>query len=386
MYALVIGASDESIYAINKAQEMGYKVIAFDGDENATGLKIADESFVVDIRKPELIYNIIDELDISIKETVVLPVPIGRYLITTGSVNDHYKLFGPGLKSTELCTDKWLFHNTLNAEGLRNARCQLIKAGEKCDDNYIFPVIVKPRFGAGSREVVRISNDKEWIETSKRFPFDEDFIIEDSVLGIEYGLDGIIVDGKFELVLLRKKIITPPPYRQCVGYISVNNNSEIVCKTKQYLSQIIPLMELKNSIIHADIIDNNGELFMIEMSARPSGHRLHNIFTPMVTGVDLIESFLRLSSGADILINPRQHEDYVMIHYFDIEKEIKRIPSSEEMIEKYDLLDYQCNMSIGEICKIKDGHTLMKRGYFIIKDSNENSLIDRANSLLSEYI
>ena len=85
MYALVIGASSESVYAINRARSYGMKVLAFDGDKGAEGLKYADESFVVDIRDPEKIYSIIDRKRIHPEEMVVLPVPIGRYLIRSSS-------------------------------------------------------------------------------------------------------------------------------------------------------------------------------------------------------------------------------------------------------------------------------------------------------------
>lgn len=57
--ALVIGASSESVFAINEAKKAGLKVVAFDGNKDAIGLKLADVSYVVDIRDPK---NIIEKL------------------------------------------------------------------------------------------------------------------------------------------------------------------------------------------------------------------------------------------------------------------------------------------------------------------------------------
>lgn len=85
MYGIVIGASDEAIYAIKKAQSKGITVLAFDGDEHAAGLQYADEAFVVDIRDVNNIIKVIDEKGIQPKDMFVLPVPIGRYLISTGA-------------------------------------------------------------------------------------------------------------------------------------------------------------------------------------------------------------------------------------------------------------------------------------------------------------
>lgn len=108
--ALVIGASSESVFAINEAKKAGLKVVAFDGNKDAIGLKLADVSYVVDIRDPK---NIIEKLIGGYEPITILPVPIGRYLITTGSINDYYKLDGVSYKAADLCTDKLLFHKKL---------------------------------------------------------------------------------------------------------------------------------------------------------------------------------------------------------------------------------------------------------------------------------
>ncbi|EEO2697031.1 TPA: hypothetical protein RPW02_001062, partial [Campylobacter fetus subsp. venerealis] len=109
--ALVIGASSESVFAINEAKKAGLKVVAFDGNKDAIGLRLADVSYVVDIRDPK---NIIEKLTGGGYEPItILPVPIGRYLITTGSINDYYKLGGVSYKAADLCTDKLLFHKKL---------------------------------------------------------------------------------------------------------------------------------------------------------------------------------------------------------------------------------------------------------------------------------
>lgn len=118
---LLIGASSESLFAISEAQKQGLKVVAFDGNKDAPGLKYADFSFVCDIKEPKNIINIVSTH--GFKPICVLPVPIGRYLITTGAINDHYNFRGGGkrvlggFKQCDICTDKLAFHKALNANG-----------------------------------------------------------------------------------------------------------------------------------------------------------------------------------------------------------------------------------------------------------------------------
>ena len=122
---LWIGAGKESVFGIKEAQKAGYYVIAFDGNENAEGLKYADEKYVEDIKQTKSIINKLADR----KPEVVIPVPIGRYLTTTGIINDYYHLKGCSKLSCNLCTDKYLFHIKTSKNKLRDAICNLIPAG-----------------------------------------------------------------------------------------------------------------------------------------------------------------------------------------------------------------------------------------------------------------
>lgn len=398
MFGIVIGASSESIFAICQAKKMGLTVLAFDGDKQAPGLEAADEAYVVDIRKPEKIYEILDEKGITRENAMVLPVPIGRYLITAGAVNDHYGFVGLSEQSANLCTDKYLFHQLLFNSSLRSVDCQLLKCGETPKEEPLYPSIVKPRFGAGSRGVWQIDNKKQWEEFAAQTPFQEDYVIETLVEGTEYGVDAMVVEEKFHLVLLRKKMLTPPPARQCVGYYSVLEPEEetwrvVVCN---YLEKISKVLGLTNTVLHADIIRREGDApFVIELSARPSGHRLHDVFTPLATGVNMIESYIRLiqeklgvdGEKTERKEEKREGEESYLIHYFDMEDcEITKIPTEEKLRKKYPLVEYECHLNMGYQGKVVDGHSVMGRGYFILKGKNEEELVELSKRFLKEYI
>ena len=386
--AIVIGASKESIHAIKVAKRKGMYVSAFDGSENAEGLKYSDESFVLDIRDYRKIINVLDKKQFDPVDMVILPVPIGRYLISVGEINDHYGLFGPSKRTAEICTDKWIFHKTLTEKGLRDVECHLVSTVDVFSEMDHFPMILKPRYGSGSRGVILISNEREWKKARDEYTFDEDYVVEEAVDGTEYGIDGLVFEGQFINILIRKKIITPPPYRQCVGYISVKKtgNEAFYGVVQSYMESIISVIGMKNAVLHSDIIMNDDSPFVIELSARPSGHRLHDVFTPLVTGVDMIESFIEFANDGNIMCVPRQDDDYYLIRYFDMENEIQRIPDEQYLIKKYKLIEYVCNLEIGETKKIKDGHSLMERGYFILKGKDEGRLCEKADELLMEFI
>ena len=385
MNAAVIGASSESIYAIKKAQDLGLKVTALDGDKNAPGLRYADESFVVDIRDNDKVAAVLDAR----VPDVILPVPIGRYLISTGAMNDRYGLKGVRFKSADLCTDKYAFHKCLYDKGLRNTELTLFSAGSDTVDEaaLTFPLVAKPRYGSGSRGVEIFSDITAFkIDFLSLAPFDEDYILENCIPGREYGVDGIYVDGSFDLILLREKDITPPPYRQCIAYYSIPGTSDFSKKVSDLVQAAGNALGLRDCVMHADIIRTNDDVpFIIELSPRPSGHNLHNLFTPLAGGVDEVETFIRSALGMEYKLTPSVREA-MMIGYFNMEGLVRSVPDEYYLRSKYPIAEYSCSLVKGdELRTVTDGHSLMGRGFYILKASGREELENLSKALKAEF-
>lgn len=384
--AIVIGASNESIYAIQSAKNLGLTVYAFDGNENAQGLQYADKAFVVDIRDYK---NVVKELKDE-KPNIVLPVPIGRCLVTSGQLNDYYQIKGISAEVCEKSVDKFLFHEILAKKNLRNCDCYLFNnKGSKIPSK--FPVVFKPRFGSASRDVFVLNNEKEFFKIINSLkPIKEDFVCESFFEGQEYGIDGLVINKNLYTVLIRRKEITKLPYRQCIGYYSVmeNKNKELYTRINKYLEQIVKALGINNAVFHADIIDNGQESFIIELSPRPSGHNLHNLFTKVATGIDMIDLFIKSILNDEIKLDSiRPNVKPTLISYFNFEKcRIKKIPNKEYLFEKYPLLAYVCNISENDYMEtIKNGKILMTRGYYILQADNDVKLNEYRNNLLNEF-
>ena len=393
--AVVIGASKDSIYAIKKAKNMNIMVFALDGNAKAEGLKYADKSIVVDIDNIDEIYRVLDQLT----PDVVVPVPIGRYLTSIGAVNDCYGLRGISQKAANLCTDKHSFHSVLSQNQMRHAEHILISRGDTCDsiciDKLNFPVVVKPRYGSGSRAVM-IYGDANELKNSffASLPLDEDFVVEDFINGTEYGVDAAIINGNLNLILLREKLQTPYPYCQCVGYFSVvkhKENVELFNAVEKSLNDVVQILGLDSCLLHADLIYNEGnDVFIVELSARPSGHNLYNIFTPMATGIDMISEYLkfalpRLKKNHSFV--PR-YTEHMLIRYFSLaEGRVARIPDWDKLCSHYPIEAFECNIRDGMVLgKVTDGHSLMERGFFIIKGSNKRELMDISSEIESFFV
>ncbi len=410
MRLAIIGASDEAIHTIECAKELGIETVALDGNPEAAGLEAADIPIVVDITDEDATIDVLKKLGTDWVQTV----PIGRYLTTTGAVNDALGLPGITKDMASLCTDKYAFHKALSSEGLRNCRCALVRGGaieriyaaednsssnDKEDDQvsllaangFEYPVIMKPRYGSGSRGIM-IANDTQELTDilTDMEDVDEDYIIEERLDGDEYGVDAVVAGGEFHLVLVRYKINTPLPNRQAVAYISVIPTEAVYERIANYMSDVVNEMGLDECLLHADILDTDKGIFAIEVSARPSGHNLHNLFTPLATGVDMAREYMKYRIGAKYSFNPG-YTRLLMIHYFDMEGMVKAVPSraeAEKVISDYDakLIDWNCNINPGDTLEsVTTGHSLMYRGYYIVELSDRNALASVAEAVQASF-
>lgn len=408
--AIVIGASSESLYAIHIAQKRGYHVTAFDGNPQAEGLSHADEAVVADIRDASQIWN-----RLRAEPDLILPVPIGRYLTTTGEVNDHYHLKGLTGEAAGYCTDKYLFHQKLSEQGLRDGNCLLIgqdtsisaavrQAAELLDQECAMrgteaQVVIKPRYGSGSRGVklVRAAEEAaDYLEDAASGEtagslgdiVNEDIVLETVFPGTEYGVDAAVFDGKLTIFLLREKILTPPPYRQCVGYLAADRQGEYTLynRIETYLQQVIQVLGINHCLLHGDLMWHQGRPMLIEISGRPSGHNLHNLFTPMATGISMVDRYIDYVEGREI--RPMETDAAVrqlLIGYFDSKPCcLQQIPPQEEIRKRFGsrLLQYDCRIHPGKLQEIRDGHALMERGYYILEGEDREALLHDREQLL----
>lgn len=385
MKGIVIGASRDAIHTIEKAKEHGIYVIALDGNPNAEGFEVADERVVVDISDEEKVRKEVER----IKPDFAIPIPIGRYLSTMGYVNDKFHLKGACYQATKVSTDKYIFHQILHDAKLRNIQLYLVNQNTDIEDISIdYPAILKPRFGSGSRDVFFINSDEDLNKYVRKVKLlNEDFVLEQAAIGDEYSIDGAVIDGKLQITLLRKKIITPLPIRQPISSFA-ETDDELYSRVSAFMQKVVEVLDYNDCLVNADLIINDSEIFVIEAAPRPSGHNLHNVFVPLATDIDIAEEYIKFLLGEPYNFIAKAIKN-IQIRFFDFDDvQVKRVPKIGELKQVLgeNLIMWNCNINNGDyLGKVVNGHSIMGRGFFVVKGSTEDDLVHKSDWVLSQF-
>lgn len=376
MKGIVIGAGPESVYSINKAKEYGVIVYAIDGNPSALGLIHADYAETLDISNVDLVFEFVKKHNIDF----VIPVAIGRLLTIIGKVNDRFGFKGISYKGALNSVDKLRFHAILSSKNLRNTESYLFDGNIK---NTKYPVIAKPRFGSGSKGVEEFATREGVLDYLK--DADTDFIIEEKFIGEEIGVDCQMIDGVFNIVLLRMKKNTPPPFMQAISYSSaldIDYNGDLHADLQHKLEDAVKAMELNDCLIHVDVLVSKDELFIVELSGRPSGHHLHNKFTIYATGYDMIDNYINYQVNGQSTFNVESNN--CGIYYFNLKPGVvKSIPGEKDFSQT---LEYELNIQVNDVIEnITNGPQLMSRGYFILEGCSQQDLESKSNKILELF-
>ena len=378
MEALVLGAGAESLHAIDAAHENGCRVVALDGSPDAPGLARADESFVVDICDEDAVLSCLRVWS----PDFILPVPIGRALVSTGTFNDRWDLPGVRRSEAELCTDKYLFARFLQAKGLRGAKCFLahdVKSDPTLLGGMASPFIVKPRFGSGSRGVCLLGSPKEVLEK-----LTDGDIVEEAFDGREYGLDGIVANGVLTILELRSKVNTPPPYRQCVGYQTVPLADKAYSSIGPFMQSVVQAIGIDAGLIHADIMVNGDSVFVIELSARPAGHSIYSDLIPLATGIDPTRLFIECCvKGRDVAY--KREVRPLFMGFFNFGKcRIASCPDDESIVKEFSLIRYARNFRQGDIMSDSVDGSVTTKGFFVFEGEGRKAEM-KAERILGSF-
>ena len=158
---LIIGAGFLQSFVIKKAKQMGYYVLAVDGNSDSIGFRFADEHKIIDITDERSCLKYALEKNID----GVMTAATDYGVLTAAFISNRMNLPGLDYDTAKLIKNKYLIRRQLLSCGIeKHIQCFEISAFNEIKKNSInvfLPCFVKPSDGSGSRGASKVEKMDE---------------------------------------------------------------------------------------------------------------------------------------------------------------------------------------------------------------------------------
>ena len=385
---LMIGAGFLQDLVICKAKLMEYEVYAVDADPNAIGFKHADHFGVV---------NIVDEracLEYARNHQIdgVLTAATDYGVLTAAYVAQEMKLPGLKYEVAQLIKNKYQVRKCLYENHVDDTE-QAYEVHkdtniEELAQKIVYPVMVKPCDGSGSRGASRVDNAedlKEACEYAIAGSITNRAEIETFITGREYGAESLVIDGEVHVLGVMQKWMTKPPYYAELGHsIPSNLKPEVEEKVKKCVMNAIKALGVNFGSVNMDmLISEDGKVYIIDIGARMGGNMIGPCIIPYGTGIDYMAAMIQNAVGDPIDLKVKdKYAVATKLLAFD-SGIVKTLPDIKEVEKKFDVEIYH---HLEKGMKVNEYHTNLDGcGYIVAKAKTQKEAVNKAEKTLDYF-
>lgn len=297
---LVIGAGLAQVDAIKRAKKLGYYVLASDGLPDASGLKCAHESRVIDVKDVE--GNLDWARQVGINGVVSYASDVS--LPTVLALREALNLPGLGRIPMEVSLDKARQRKIFQQADLSQPGFEIIENQQdlkKAAENIGFPLVIKPVDNSGSRGVTVVDEAGELllaysaaIENSKKGLV----IIEEFIEGMELTIEGLSINGSHHILAISDKfkpdgtycVATQLVYPAAISPEQEKGVIELICTAYDEV-------EVDNTPTHSEVILTSDGPKLVEIGCRGGGFYVFTRVIEAASGYDIVGNWTRMCVG-----------------------------------------------------------------------------------------
>jgi biotin carboxylase len=167
-----------------------------------------------------------------------------------------------------------------------------------------FPCVLKPLDSSASRGVIRANNREEFIHAAARIARmqDGDLIVEDYISGREFALEGVVTDGRLQiLALFDKPDPLEGPYFEETIYVTPSCEPQgVQARIRDTAQAALKALGMTNGPVHAEMRVNDRGVWILEAAPRPIGGLCARVLRFEAPHSTLEQLLLRHALGEDV--------------------------------------------------------------------------------------
>ncbi|MFL5967786.1 MAG: hypothetical protein ACJ747_14660 [Gaiellaceae bacterium] len=387
---LFVGAGRHQRRAIERARELGIRVVAVDGNADAPGLGVAVVGEVVDFSDTAAVTAVGRRHRVD----GVLTVSADRAVPIVAAVAEDLGLPGIGRETAYLMTHKIAMRRRLAEHGVAQpefAAVRTLHEARVALEGIGLPAVLKPANTGGQRGLFLLEYPEELerhLHAALAESPTQEAIIERFHDGLELNGLAIARDGHIEPLTLSDRL-RPPGVGFGVGWIHVfppTLSAEALVDAEDVVVRAVRALGLRDGIAFPQLLASADGVRVIEVAARIPGGEMARLAWHAV-GVDLIEVALRQALGEalpDDLVRPR-HQRPLAIRFLTAEPgplpagTVRRVGSLDKVMAFPGVVEADTYLTVGEtINPVRlDGD---RRGYVIATGETNLDALERAEA------
>lgn len=296
---MIMGAGIYQVPLIKKAKEMGIHTIAVSIPGNYPGFAVADEVCHINTVDYESVLKVAREMQVDGIVTAGTDVAV----ITIGKVCDELGLKGLSFEAAKIASDKMLMKECYEAFGVRTARYRKVYFDENLEEaikDLEYPLIFKAVDSSGSRGITRVNTPdaiENAVDTVRKTTRKNYYIVEEFIVGQEFGAQAFVYDGKVQFVLPHGDYVFVGDTGVPVGHFAPYELSEeMLADVYDQTEKAIKAMKLDNCAINADFIMKDNKTYVLELGGRSGATCLAELVS-IYYGYDYYEKIIQAALG-----------------------------------------------------------------------------------------
>ena len=296
---MIMGAGIYQVPLIKAAKEMGIYTIAVSIPGKYPGFAYADEVLHINTVDAEAVLKAAKERKIDGICTAGTDVAV----MTIGRVNDALGLSGISYNAAKIACDKVLMKQCYEEHGVRTARYRKVYFNENVEEkikDLQYPLIIKIVDSSGSRGITRVDRPDQVqaaITNAQAFTRKDYYIVEEFIIGREFGAQAFVMDGKVQFILPHGDYIfmgsTGVPAGHFAPYELSEEAQQDCCETCE---KAILAMGLDNCAVNCDFIMRDGKTYVLEIGGRSGATCLAELVS-IYYGYDYYKKIIEAALG-----------------------------------------------------------------------------------------
>ncbi|MBR2671980.1 MAG: ATP-grasp domain-containing protein [Oscillospiraceae bacterium] len=382
---MILGASILQLPAIEKAVEMGLKVVALDMNPEAIGFSV-----------PGVVKEVISTIDIEAAVEAakrhqidgVMTLATDMPMRTVAAVAKECGLVGVSEETAIKATDKSVMREALRTAGVpvpKFFRVTSINEFRAAVENIKGSFMVKPADSSGSRGILKV-DDRECLDSAyeytKQFSHNGIVVVEECMVGPEVSVETLAIDGEIHVIQITDKITTGSPHFVEMGHTQPTrlDCAEEIKKVAIAANKAVGIV---NGPSHTEIIVTKDGPKIVEIGARLGGDCITTHLVPLSTGVNMVEACIRIALGEKTDITPNLHCGSAIRYFQQHAGVVKRIAGVEAAEGMPGVKQVSIVHGIGEtITNITDSGSRM--GFIIAQGTDADDAAEKCEKALEK--